>query len=472
MKAWMGGRKRKFGVERHSQAVQQRQFFAQRRRRNEKLAATGAGGSALNPAFNPRPMSRPPAELKAGRDVVALNPSRKAASGIIQMHSVQDPIHDFSDLGDIKMQDSSTTRYEPPMGECLRPSAFLDVDPASKSNDDHRQEYLQDKFARYPGMASPFKQVETTRGALSESYFRSNSLEMHSADSNLKANRLVRVVPQHEAAPLASTDGQRKLNASRRLMSSSGQDAHDAMALREIDQVDSDVGSVSKEIAKATLPPFNDGDPFSTLDDPMFRERDHVSRADPSVIYPKIELDGFNACIVNFEEGLLAQPEENIRIFSRRPEMMLEGKVEDGSISYQMLVESESGSALTQKVQDAIGEPIIHGDHSDITPLQANLLAVNTNCNLGHTYGSSFQDMPGIPFYTPVVNPISAATKVASTFSRKPMVIVRGVPVSINPVSPMLPSIDEILQKENDKSVPLHSLQLALDPALPGQQSQ
>lgn len=90
MKAWMGGLKRKIGVERKSQAAQQRQYFAQRREGRDNAAARAAQHATrdLPPRYDAVKKRKVPPRRQSHvhtRDATSLNLLARATSGVIDM---------------------------------------------------------------------------------------------------------------------------------------------------------------------------------------------------------------------------------------------------------------------------------------------------------------------------------------------------------------------------------------------------
>lgn len=469
----MGGRKRKLGVERKSQAAQQRQFFAQRREERERQAAGKAEARKcttptrhFNPEIEPNENGRSPPAFAAGRDIEALNPIKKAASGVIQMHSVAAPIHDFTNLGDSNISSAFTPTFERRLSD--RHSDLPRVAPSSTATEGEvLRTYLKDSFGErelFQAVAGAAQDDIITCSSSEDCLANDQTerdFEKHSAHSNLKHKRKRAAVSPDGACPMNRT-------AKENARPSFGLwEKEVSLQMPSVDEKGLDKamysveGSISHQTASPTshlkveAPKLENSSLALNL---LLSGDSKEAYAEPADLpkrtcrAPLIDSDGFNASVEQFEADLFIVPESDVRTFCHGP--CFRRKTQAAPDEEQLDRQWKSAESFDERpVCDPAEDSNIADDSKNIFRHQQCAVVdpvVTRESSVKQTpLNSDFHDKEagyaGHRIFTPLYNPISAATEAGPQIRSQKNSFVRGTSVVIEPLKPLLPSVTELL---------------------------
>lgn len=482
----MGGRKRKLGVERKSQVQQQRQFFAQRREELERKEQLDAGSAKrqqvarfedARPARHPRQRNLP---LPAfGRDLVALEPVKKAASGVIQMHSVAGPIHDFENVNSANVTGLSlaTRKSSRPLEPKNLQPRLPELFAGPWKNAVHESLAESEKF---PSLRAPYasaskgpvaavrsgqeEAVGEITGTAGDSDHRP---QMHSDYSNVQKGRTPFAEPpiraqNPEGIPVNSPEQASDFQEAK-IMEEIARNACVPsellrMTARESPQTDEEL---EYEEARSPVPePLRAQDVGSSERAP---QSDLIRLPTPPVTLPKVaiqrvqlEPDGFNASVEAFEAGLFKISDTEVRAFSRRPVIRenMQSATETKHIgpipqtstwgaANEMTVKDDKDKIDVNDVDSLRGQV---EDCSEEKP--ARNAAVDDDIALPKSDAQCLKRTPSPPLFSfpPASNPFTAARKSGPAEPKKPeKSIERCSSFEVKPSKATLPSYSELI---------------------------
>lgn len=486
----MGGHKRKLGVERKSQALQQRNFFAQRREeleRKEAGDAVGAGGTDAGkrlpiPRYeDPRPQqrARKSSSLRSplGRDVVALRPIKKAASGVIRMRSAAAPIHDFENV-----ESANVTGISAAPSKLLHRSESLNVNApvvlltSSGSNrntlglclsDSYKSPYfhkpniaIATNHAAEPPRSQDTAVKVTWKDNISDTESR---FEAHSDYSNmLNGRKPIKRSPENVSSPLAPAI------LSTAEASCAEEDAEELppqmspTLIRPKIIVEERETEDSRELDMAMRSPAGESPKVENVGSCVraLLGDENCQPVVPATL-PKstsrplqLEPDSFNASVESFEAGLFKVSESDVHAFCRRP--TVRAKPTMASDGNKRGAKSQSPRIDAKKSVDTKDKLALSNDDTCEGPLgvQSSEQFQQGDTVFGDRNHLSnrdelYQKVPTPPLCTfpPATNPFTAAR------DREPVQkdkaeksIVRCNPVDNRPSKRVLPSIQELFK--------------------------